>query len=122
MKLLQAIWMNDSMSIPSHITILRPWEELSNERAALIEIQLQRELPLEHALYGVEVKALVASGARDDVLFELSGHQFPLAHVHLTWSRHQLKDPRYPKTQFFASWQDWVQAKLIPDHDEYNLS
>ena len=33
-----------------------------------------------------------------------------------------MNDIRWPRTQFFASWEDWVREKLIPDHDEYNLS
>jgi hypothetical protein len=110
------------MPIPTYITLRKPWRELSKDRAAAIDSQLQRELSPEHALYGTEAKAVAISDARDDVLFELIGHEFPLAHVHLTWSQRRLDNPRYPKTQFFPSWQDWVQEKLIPDHDEYNLS
>ncbi|HEX7284702.1 MAG TPA: hypothetical protein VF532_00880 [Candidatus Angelobacter sp.] len=110
------------MPIPGHIAILEPWEQLSKDRAVAIDSELQRELSPEHVLYGVEATAVAISSARDDVLFELRGHEFPLAHVHLTWSQRQLDNPHYPKTQFFSSWQDWVQEKLIPDHDEYNLS
>jgi hypothetical protein len=108
------------MPVPDHIRLLEPWHELSKDRAAAVEFQLQRELPLKHALYGIEARAAAICGARDDVLFELVGHEFPLAHVHLTWSHARLNDPHYPKTQFFSSWKEWVQTKLIPDHDDYN--
>jgi hypothetical protein len=110
------------MPIPSHITLLKPWQELSKDRAAVIDSELQRELSPEHVLYGIEAKAVAISATRDDVLFELMGHEFSLAHVHLTWSQRRLANSCYPKTQLFSSWQDWVQEKLIPDHDEYNLS
>ena len=108
------------MPIPSHITLLDPWEEISSDHGRVIDSELQCELSPEHVLYGIEAKAIARSRARDDVLFELVGHKYPLAHVHLTWSQKRLQDSRWPKTQFFANWEDWVQEKLIPDHDEYN--
>ena len=109
------------MPIPGQITLLKPWQALSAEHSAAINEQLQRELSPGHVLYGLDATAVAMSGARDDVLFEVAGHKNPLAHVHLTWSRSPIKEPRWPATQFFASWEDWVREKLVPDHEEYSL-
>lgn len=107
------------MPVPSSVTLLEPWWECSIDESTAMTAQLQRELSPEHPLYGVTAKAVARTGARDDVLFELTGHESPLAHVHLTWSKTPLHSSRYPKTQFFATWEDWVAKKLIPDHEDY---
>ncbi|HEU5412885.1 MAG TPA: hypothetical protein VFW31_03970 [Candidatus Angelobacter sp.] len=109
------------MAVPRHIMILAPWQPISGDRAADFDRELQREVSPGHPLFGVQAAAVAMTGSRDDVLFELTGHEYPLAHVHLTWSQKQMNDIRWPRTQFFASWEDWVREKLIPDHDEYNL-
>ena len=96
-----------------------PWREISIHEVESLTLQLQRELSSGHVLFGVEAKAVARSGACDDVLFELTGHEKPLALVHLAWGRIP-QDPPWPSTEFFASWDEWVQEKLLPDHEIYN--
>ena len=93
------------MGEPSHIVILAPWQPISGDRAAKFDRELQREVSRGHPLFGVQAAAVAMTGARDDVLFELAGHECLLAHVHLTWSQKRMEDIRWPKTQFFASWE-----------------
>jgi hypothetical protein len=109
------------MPVPKNVTMLVPWREVPADEGALMDAQLQRELSLKHPLYGVMAKAVARTGARDDVLFELTGHEKPLADVHLTWSQKPLHTPKFPTTKFYATWEDWVEKKLIPDHEEYSL-
>jgi hypothetical protein len=98
---------------------LEPWHETSAEQSAALNFQLQRELSSGHVLYGLKVKAVAKSKMRDDVLFEVIGHEKPLILVHLTWSKTSSDDPRWPQAQFFGSWDDWVRETLLPDHEEF---
>jgi hypothetical protein len=107
------------MPIPSNLSLLEPWQALSVDEAAMLTSQLRRELAPGHVLFAIQAKAVAKTANRDDVLFELSDHAKPLAAVHLTWSKKAQADSRWPTVQLFASWDDWVRERLIPDHADY---
>jgi len=81
--------------------------------------QLNREFSPGHVLYGVEAKAVAKATNRDDMLLELYDHSKSLAVVHLTWSKKVQADPCWPTVRFFATWDDWVRDRLIPDSAEF---
>lgn len=59
---------------------------------------------------GATLRVLARSEAADDVLFEVTGRNFRLAEVHLTWRGET--DPRWPRTAVFLDLADW-QASLL---------
>lgn len=63
------------MPLPGHIRLTPPWQPLSDSRAEAFSLELMRELSPGHELYGIVAKAIAARIDRDDVLFELSGHE-----------------------------------------------
>lgn len=107
------------MSIPSHVRLEEPWQALPIDQVTMLTSQLQRELPAGHVLSGVETRAIARTANRDDVLFELLDHDKRLAVVHLTWSQQAQTDSRWPDTCLFATWDEWVRERLIPDCAEF---
>ncbi|HEY2170414.1 MAG TPA: hypothetical protein VGJ30_12360 [Candidatus Angelobacter sp.] len=107
------------MPVPKNVQLTKPWQELPADQVSVLAAQLHRELSPRHVLYGAEARAVVARVDRDDVLFELIWHAKQLAQVHLTWSQRPPDDPKWPAVQFFATWDDWVQEKLLRDHEDY---
>jgi hypothetical protein len=106
------------MSIPANVDILTPWKAIEDSgQSRLFSAQLETELPQKHALHGLKVIALAARIDRDDVLFEVPGSETPLAVVHLTWRKE--RDPRWPSTKLFRSWDHWVQEDMQPAHEDY---
>jgi hypothetical protein len=61
-----------------------------------LEDELRREMPVGHALYGREVRAVARRDDCDDVAFEVAAAG--LCVVHLTWQRET--DPRWPHAMF----------------------
>lgn len=99
----------------------RPWERLKDAGEALVS-ELQKELSPQHVLHGVPVVAVARRIDCDDVLFVIADASKPLAVVHLTWAGETERDPRWPSTTLYQSWQDWIERCLVPDHQEYGPS
>ena len=93
---------------------LEPWIPVSSGGA--LERELAQELPAQHILKGISVRAIARRLDHDDVLFELSGHVKPLAVVQLLYRRET--DSQLPWTVLFDSWEDWVENCMEPDHEE----
>ena len=105
--------------------MLKPWRVIADSpdvpnRANLLSTRLESELPEQHVLHGLKVRAVATRIDRDDVLFEIEGGHMPLAVVHMTWRRET--DPRWPSTKLFQSWEQWVRDEMIPAHEEYRDS
>ena len=92
-----------------------PWLRCDEDRNRQFLAELDRELHPGHLLFGRAVRAVMARIDRDDVLFELN--HGTLAVVHLTWARE--RDPRWPSTRIYTSYDQFVQEVLIPDQREY---
>jgi hypothetical protein len=107
------------MPIPPHVRLEQPWQAVPPDQASLLTSQLQRELTAGHVLSGVKTRAIAMATNRDDVLFELIDHAQPLAVVHLTWSQQPQTDLGSPDARLFASWDEWVRERLIPDSSEF---
>ena len=102
--------------------MLLPWQiiEDSKNRAEYLSHQLESDVPPKHILYGLKARAVAFRIDMDDVLFEISDGQMPLAVVHMTWRKET--DPRWPTTKLFESWEQWVRDEMLPAHEEYDLS
>ena len=110
------------MSIPDGIEFVTPRRILEDsheieDRAGRLSERLQSEIPEEHALHGLKVRAIATGIDRDDVLFEIEGGEMYLAVVHMTWRKEV--DPSWPDTKLFQGWDDWVRNEMLPAHEEY---
>lgn len=81
------------------MTTMARWTQVTGEVAVALESELKRELPSGHALEGRAVRAVARRGDRDDVAYELDGHQ--LCVVHLTYQVET--DRRWPSFMFVMS-------------------
>ena len=103
---------------PIEMEWCRPWERLKDSCEALVS-ELQREFSPLHVLHGVPVVPVARRIDCDDILFATADPSKPLAVVHLTWAGKAERDPRWPSTTIYPSWQDWIERCLVPDHKEY---
>jgi len=65
-----------------------------------LEAELAREVPAEHVLAGVPVKAVAARKLRKEIVYSLPDGRW--AWVHLTWAPET--DPGWPRTVLTESW------------------
>jgi hypothetical protein len=110
------------MSIPTNIEIVVPWraiKESESERSALLSARLVHEVPAKHVLHGLKPNAVATRIDEDDVLFEVSGGEMPLAVVHMTWRKDKEADSCWPRTKLFRNWEHWVSEDMQPAHQEY---
>lgn len=100
---------------------LEPWTSAENFGQQVAEglcLQLQKEVPPGHMLFGVPVRML-AQGNGDDVLFQLEDGTGRVARVHLSWSKSQEVLP-WPRTEVFPSLDAWAERVMVPEHDEWS--
>ena len=107
---------------PEHLEFLTPWEELPDDsegenRAEKLLSELRREIPSDHTLSRLALRAIAIRRDQDDVLFEILGNEEKFVVVHMTWKKE--KDPRWPLNRFFSNWPQWVDAVMIRDHEDY---
>jgi hypothetical protein len=75
------------------------WEPVDDATAETLTRELFRELPRNHVLAGVEVRAVARRRDSDDVAFRLTDGR--LCVVHLTWRAET--DPAWPRVAVLAS-------------------
>ena len=110
------------MPIPESIQVLILWRVIADTPEVpncsnLFSARLESELPQQHILHGLKVRAVATRIDCDEVLFEIEGGQILLAVVHMTWRKET--DPQWPGTTLFQSWDDWVTNEMLPAHDDY---
>jgi hypothetical protein len=98
-------------------TFLAPWHEVHGLQRVVDE--LKAEVGPKHPLFNVGVSVVARRADNDDYLFELQSGPDPFAVVHLTWTGTREHDPTYPSTEFFGSWNDWVDRRMVPDSIEH---
>lgn len=98
----------------STFTFLEPWRALPAERAEALLREVQIELSPGHPLYGAKLTAIAVSRLADDVLFLLEDGR--VTNVHLTWRGGAERNP-WPKHRIHASFGEWAQQVMIPDHE-----
>ena len=95
-----------------------PWVAAGRQEEIFAK-QLQKELAPKHPLYGLPASAIGRRVDCDDVLFLLGDDT--MAVVHLTWSEKQVVDPRWPWFELYASVDDFVENRMLPDIWDYNI-
>ncbi len=100
---------------------LEPWVDLAKWERDLVttfERVLDRELAPGHVLYGVPVAAVGKRDGTDDVLFQLLDGSGRVAVVHLTWTHSPPERPPWPATEVYASFEEFTEQRMRPDHEE----
>jgi hypothetical protein len=98
----------------STFSFLEPWSALPPERAEALLREVHTELSPGHPLYGAKLTAIAVSRLADDVLFLLEDGR--VAKVHLTWSK-AAERKSWPSHRIYASFEEWAQQVMIPDHE-----
>jgi hypothetical protein len=62
-----------------------------------------KEINKDHILYGIDLKEIAIRKDKDDCLFELLDGSGRYALVHLTWSKKQEKESRWPRTRLYTN-------------------
>jgi hypothetical protein len=93
-----------------------PWALAGDNGEAAME--LRRECPSRHVLYGVSVALVARRCDCDDVLFRLCDGSARYAAVHLSFAVE--KDPRWPSTEVFNSLAEFATERLLPDIADWN--
>jgi hypothetical protein len=91
-----------------------PWRPVGTEAEELVA-ELQREMGAGHPLAGIAAVPVARRDDRDDVLFELPDREPRYVLVHLTWSGRREIDARWPHTEFFQDWEDWLRRGMVTD-------
>ncbi len=84
----------------------KDWILLADEAAVSLEIELKKEAPKGHILYGLECTALARHKITDDCLFKVLGADAPLYSVYLTGSIES--DPFWPVSEPFESKEEFI--------------
>lgn len=95
-------------------SFLTPWSRV-REHAVNLERELHKETAPGHSLYSLKVRAIAQRIDTDDVLFEVDSPDFRYAVVHLSWSDEPECDPRWPKTEVFATFKNWAEINMMAD-------
>lgn len=99
--------------------ILPPWRSvLDGDEATKLVAELRRELAPNHPLAGRKMAVCARRIDQDDILVSIEDVDKPLVTVHLTWRKGKEIDPRWPRTRFFSSWEEWTRTEMLPAHQE----
>jgi hypothetical protein len=97
------------MMPPPNFVWKEPWHPIDDPAvASSLFVELEKETCPMHPIYQRATKALAQRFDCDDALFSTNDADRPLAVVHLTWKGSVESDPIWPVTEFFDSWDDWV--------------
>ena len=108
--------------IPTTAAWLIPWHPLPDGTPEDgTSRELYSELCSQHVLFGIRACPVGGRQDCDDVLFELLDGSGRFAVVHLTYAQHPEPDPRWPDTEIFRDWDDFVQKRMQPDHDDWTI-
>ena len=95
-----------------------PWElldDLDLPSPTKLDTELSRTLAPGHVLEGNTFCAVARRFDRDDVLFHITSPEELYAVVHLTWATSRETDPAWPRTEIFATLDDFVNNRMKPD-------
>ncbi len=90
-------------------TLPEGWFPASEIESKKLYSELQKELPQEHLLFGVDVEVIAhRDGATDDILVRHVGEPERYTVIHLTWSSRQEGDAAHPSVEVDGSWEDFL--------------
>jgi len=98
-----------------------PWRLITREEKPALERELAAEIGKGHVLTAYTYSAYARLSSRDDVLFEVHqvGSGYRYAVVHLTWKGRREKDPHWPSTTFYSSFDEFKREVMYPDKEEW---
>lgn len=99
------------------LQLLEPWHPVPTAGTDDHARELYREVRPGHPLHNAQVRTRAVRGDNDDVLFEIQGGSARFAVVHLSW-RGSGEPPPWPHTTFYATFEDWIEDGMKPDHLE----
>jgi uncharacterized protein (TIGR02996 family) len=100
--------------------LLRPWRWVIGDGNSLVA-ELGRETSKGHRLHERPAVAIAERTDTDDVLFLIRDTP-ALAASHLTWRGTVEVHSRLPATTFFASWEEFAEERMQPDHEKTPLT
>ena len=96
-----------------------PWIGVTPTEQQQLEAELAQEVCLLHPLAALDREVIARRIDTDDILVAISPHLCECAQVHLTWSGKTEMNPEVPSMELQATFQDWVQERMLPDHTTY---
>ncbi|WP_420539118.1 hypothetical protein ACN92M_17075 [Paenibacillus polymyxa] len=95
---------------------LEPWIP---ETSKIFLEELHKEISENHILYGADLDVIARREDKDEVLYQYKANPDKCVQVHLTWKMDKEIDSKWPKTQEFNSFDDWVNEVMLIDNKEY---
>jgi hypothetical protein len=96
-----------------------PWVAVTPKEREHLEAELTQELCLLHPLAPLDREVVARRIDTNDILVAINPHLCECAQVNLTWSRKTEMNPEVPNLELQATFQDWVQERMLPDHRVY---
>jgi hypothetical protein len=103
----------------TRIEFKAPWAAVTTEEKERLEAELANELCLLHHLASLDLEVLARRVDTSDILVGINPHLCECAQVQLTWSGKTEMNPELPKMELEATFQDWIQNRMLPDHEAY---
>jgi hypothetical protein len=99
-----------------------PWAAVTPEEQERLEAELAQEVCLLHHLASLDREVVARRTATNDILVAINPHLCECAQVQLTWSGKTELNPEVPKMELEATFQDWVQNRMLPDHEAFRIA
>ena len=103
----------------SPIEFKLPWIGVTPTERQRLEAELAQEVCLLHPLAALDREVVAHRTDTNDILVAINPHLCECAQVHLTWSGKTEMNPEVPRMELHATFQDWVQERMLPDHKTY---
>ena len=88
------------------------WRAIEGEEARGLLGRLKFEMPPDHALAGVELKAIARSESTDSVLFRRLDEVDRVVVVHLTWASAPERNPEFPAIEYEGTLSDFLKTQI----------
>jgi len=96
-----------------------PWTAVTPEERERLEAELSQEISLLHHLASLDRRVVARRIDTGDILVAIDPHLCECAQVRLTWSGRTEMNPEVPKMDLEATFDDWIQNRMLPDHEAY---
>jgi len=120
---------------PPKERIFKPWELITIEQKISYENELFKEIgkttenrvfsclkPRKHKLREYEFNAMAKNCSNDDVLFTVNkkgDNKFDYVVIHLTWKGKLEGDDKFPISEFFEDFDNFLNYRLYPDKRDW---
>jgi hypothetical protein len=105
----------------TRIEFKTPWAAVTLEERERLEAELEREVCLLHHLASLDREVVARRTDTNDILVAINPHLCECAQVRLTWSGKTEMNPEVPKMELEATFQDWIQNRMLPDHEAHRI-